>query len=165
MTSIATPGDGAGLDDGSISSLIPAVSKAHRNLAGSLLADLGLAAGQQFVLMLLWNTSPQSQSDLTRQLLIEPPTTAKMLARLESAGFIERQRSAADRRVVLVSLTESGRALEGPVTSVWHRLEQQTTRHLTPEEQGQLRHLLARVAQSLTTGNDTGSTEGAADDS
>jgi DNA-binding MarR family transcriptional regulator len=160
MTSNAhTSGDGAGLDDGSISSLIPSVSKAHRNLAGSLLADLGLAAGQQFVLMLLWKVSPQSQSDLTRQLLIEPPTTAKMLARLESAGFIERRRSGADRRVVLVSLTESGRALEGPVTSVWHRLEQQTTRDLTPVEQGQLRDLLARVAQSLTTEADAGSSE------
>jgi DNA-binding MarR family transcriptional regulator len=134
-----------------ISSLIPTVSKAHRNLAGSLLAKLGLAAGQQFVLMLLWNASPQTQADLTRQLLIEPPTTAKMLSRLESAGFIARERSAKDRRVVLVSLTDAGRALEGPVTSVWLQLEEQTTRDLSPAEQDQLRILLARVAGSLST--------------
>jgi MarR family transcriptional regulator, organic hydroperoxide resistance regulator len=151
--------DGAGLDEGSISSLIPTVSKAHRKLAGSLLADLGLAAGQQFALMLLWKASPQSQSDLTKQLMIEPPTAAKMLARLETAGFIERERSAADRRVVLVSPTEAGRALEGPVTSIWHRLEKQTTRDLTPAEQDQLRHLLARVAQSLTAETDAVPTE------
>lgn len=138
-----------GPDGELISSLIPAVSKAHRKLAGSLLAELGLAAGQQFVLMLLWGESPQSQSALTKQLMIEPPTTAKMLARLESAGFIRRERSATDRRVVLVSLTESGQALEGPVTAIWTRLEEQTTSELSPSEQDQLRILLTRVAGSI----------------
>lgn len=146
-----TPPDSVGLDSELISSLIPAVAKAHRKLAGSLLQELGLAAGQQFVLMLLWNESPQAQADLTKQLMVEPPTTAKMLARLESAGFIARERSATDRRVVLVSLTASGRALKEPVTSIWLRLEEQTTSGLSPAEQDQLRVLLTRVAGSLAT--------------
>jgi DNA-binding MarR family transcriptional regulator len=146
-----TPPESVGFDSELISSLIPAVAKAHRKLAGSLLQDLGLAAGQQFVLMLLWNESPQAQADLTRQLMVEPPTTAKMLARLESAGFIARERSATDRRVVLVSLTASGRALKEPVNSVWHRLEELTTSGLSPAEQDQLRVLLTQVAGSLAT--------------
>lgn len=143
-----------GLDDELISSLIPAVSKSHRKLAGALLHDLGLAAGQQFVLMLLWDESPQAQADLTRQLMIEPPTAAKMLARLERAGFVARERSATDRRVVLVSLTDAGRALQEPVTSVWQRLEEMTTTSLTPEETAQLRGLLVRVAGDLATASD-----------
>ena len=147
----ATPPEPLGLDGEMISSLIPAVAKAHRKLAGTLLQELGLAAGQQFVLMLLWNESPQAQADLTRQLMVEPPTTAKMLARLERAGFIARERSGSDRRVVLVSLTESGRALQGPVTSIWQRLEELTTSSLTAAEQDQLRVLLARVAGSVAT--------------
>ncbi|MCI2957028.1 MarR family transcriptional regulator [Agromyces atrinae] len=138
------------LDNGSISSLIPAVAKAHRKLASALLADLGLAAGQQFVLMLLWKESPRSQTDITQQLMIEAPTAAKMLSRLEANGFITRERSTSDRRVVLVSPTESGRALEGPVTAVWERLEARTTVALSPAEQDQLRSLLERVAHSLT---------------
>jgi DNA-binding MarR family transcriptional regulator len=147
----ATPPKPVGLDSDLISSLIPAVSKAHRKLAGSLLQELGLSAGQQFVLMLLWDESPQAQADLTRQLMVEPPTTAKMLARLERVGFIARERSGSDRRVVMVSLTESGRALQWPVTSVWRRLEELTTSSLTPAEQDQLRVLLTRVAGSLAT--------------
>jgi DNA-binding MarR family transcriptional regulator len=143
--------DEAGVGGELISSLIPMVSKAHRKLAGSLLADLGLAAGQQFVLMLLWKQSPQSQASLTTQLMIEPPTTAKMLTRLESAGFIARERSAADRRVVLVSLTEPGRDLEGPVTAIWQRLEEQTISGLSSTEQDQLRSLLIKVATSVTS--------------
>lgn len=151
MGSAVTPPEPAGLDTEPISSLIPAVAKAHRKLAGSLLQELGLAAGQQFVLMLLWNESPQPQADLTRQLMIEPPTAAKMLARLERVGFIVRERLESDRRVVMVSLTESGRALQGPVTSVWQRLDELTTSDLSAAEQDQLRVLLARVAGTLST--------------
>ena len=133
-----------------ISSLIPMVAKAHRKLAGSLLHDLGLAAGQELLLMLLWDESPQSQADLTRQLMVEPPTTAKMLARLERNGVISRDRSRVDRRVVLVSLTDEGRALEEPVRAAWEALEELTTAGLTEAECDQLRSLLARLAGSLS---------------
>jgi len=133
-----------------ISSLIPAVSKAHRKLAGALLHELGLAAGQQFVLMLLWEESPRTQADLTRLLLIEPPTMAKMLARLEKSGFVQRERSSTDRRVVLVSPTAAGRDLEDAVTAAWRELEERTTADLSPTEQAQLRELLTRVAATLT---------------
>ena len=135
---------------GPISSLIPTVAKAHRKLAGSLLEDLGLAAGQEFVLMLLWKESPRTQADLTRLLLIEPPTMAKMLARLERSGFIERERSSTDRRVVLVSPTTAGRELEDAVTAAWATLEEHTSAGLSSDEQAQLRDLLARVAVTLT---------------
>lgn len=152
----ATPPEPLGLDGEMISSLIPAVAKAHRKLAGTLLQELGLAAGQQFVLMLLWNESPQAQADLTRQLMVEPPTTAKMLARLERVGFIARERLGSDRRVMMVSLTQSGRALQGPVTSILQQLDELTTSSLTTAEQDQLRVLLAWVASSLAAASDEG---------
>ena len=100
--------------------------------------------------MLLWKESPQPQAVLTRQLMVEPPTTAKMLARLEKNGFIGRQRSDSDRWVFLVSLTDSGRALEHPVTLIWDALEKQTTNALTPAEQDQLRFLPGKLVGSLT---------------
>jgi DNA-binding MarR family transcriptional regulator len=137
-------------DVGPISSLIPNVAKAHRKLAGSLLHELGLAAGQEFVLMLLWQDSPRSQAELTRLIAVEPPTMAKALARMERSGFIERIRSDSDRRVVLVSPTAAGRDLEGPVTAAWAQLEEQTTSALSPAEQEQLRGLLSRIAATLT---------------
>jgi DNA-binding MarR family transcriptional regulator len=139
-------------DDASstISSLIPSVAKAHRRRAGSLLKDVGLAAGQEFVLMLLWDKSPQAQADLTKRLAVEPPTTAKALARLETLGLVSRERSTSDGRVVLVTLTDQGRALEAPVLSIWNTLEAETTSALTVNEQRQLRALLERVHGSLT---------------
>ena len=150
----APDGSEPGRAAGPISSLIPSVAKAHRKLAGSLLQEHGLSAGQELVLMLLWESSPRTQADLTRLLRVEPPTTAKTLARLERSGFITRERSEADRRVVLVSPTDAGRRLEDGVLAAWARLEDRTTRDLSPGERDQLRDLLARVSATLTDESD-----------
>jgi DNA-binding MarR family transcriptional regulator len=132
-----------------ISLWISAVARLHRQHAGALLHGIGLSAGQELLLMLLWEKEPRSQAELTRELAIEPPTTSKMLSRLEKAGVIARHRSESDRRTVLVSLTEAGRALEGPVNAAWRTLEQDTVAALTPAEQDTLLVLLGRVLESL----------------
>jgi len=75
---------------------------------------------------------------------------AKMLARLERSGFVQRARSSTDRRVVLVSPTAAGCDLEDAVTAAWKELEKRTTAELSPAEQAQLRELLTRVAATLT---------------
>jgi MarR family transcriptional regulator, organic hydroperoxide resistance regulator len=133
----------------SVSLWISAVSRVHRQHAGALLHGLGLSAGQELLLMLLWDKEPRSQADLTRELAIEPPTTSKMLSRLERGGLIARERSELDRRTVLVTLTDAGRALEGPVNAAWRTLEEDTVAALTPEDQDNLVILLGRVLESL----------------
>jgi len=132
-----------------ISLRISAVARLHRQHAGALLHGLGLSAGQELLLMLLWEKEPRTQAELTREMAIEPPTTSKMLSRLERAGVIVRNRSESDRRTVLVTLTEAGRALEGPVNAAWRTLEADTVGTLTPEEQDHLLVLLGRVLESL----------------
>ncbi|MBE1549842.1 DNA-binding MarR family transcriptional regulator [Mycobacterium sp. OAS707] len=135
--------------DKTVSLRISAVSRVHRQHAGALLHGIGLSAGQELLLMLLWDKEPRSQAELTRELAIEPPTTSKMLARLERGGLIARERSDSDRRTVLVSLTEAGRALEGPVNAAWRTLEEDTVAALTPQQQEDLMILLGRVLESL----------------
>src|SRR2546429_2456154 len=132
-----------------ISLWISAVSRAHRQHAGALLHGLGLSAGQELLLMLLWDKQPRSQAELTREMAIEPPTVSKMLSRLERAGLIARERSELDRRTVLVTLTEAGQALEGPVNAAWRTLEEDTVAALSPQEQDTLLILLGRVLESL----------------
>ena len=132
-----------------ISLRISAVARVHRQHAGALLHGLGLSAGQELLLMLLWEKQPRTQAELTREMAIEPPTTSKMLSRMERTGLIARKRSETDRRTVLVSLTKAGRALEGPVNAAWRTLEQDTVEGLTPKEQDTLLLLLGRVLESL----------------
>lgn len=132
-----------------ISLRISAVARVHRQRAGALLHGLGLSAGQELLLMLLWENEPRTQADLTREMAIEAPTTSKMLSRMERAGLIARKRSETDRRTVLVTLTKAGRALEGPVNAAWRTLEEDTVDGLTPKEQDVLLLLLGRVLESL----------------
>jgi DNA-binding MarR family transcriptional regulator len=145
----AGPAVQAGERSASVSLWISAVARVHRQHAGALLHGVGLSAGQELLLMLLWDKEPRSQAELTRELAIEAPTTSKMLSRLEKTGVIARTRSESDRRTVLVTLTEAGRALEGPVSAAWRTLEEDTVAALTPEEQDDLKILLGRVLESL----------------
>lgn len=133
-----------------ISLRISAVARVHRQHAGALLHSLGLSAGQELLLMLLWEKEPRTQAELTREMSIEPPTTSKMISRMATAGLIVRNQSESDRRNVLVTLTEAGRALEGPVNAAWTTLEEDTVGALTPAEQDTLLDLLGRVLESLT---------------
>ncbi|WP_319452162.1 MULTISPECIES: MarR family winged helix-turn-helix transcriptional regulator [unclassified Mycobacterium] len=132
-----------------VSLRISAVARAHRQHAGALLHGLGLSTGQELLLMLLWDKEPRTQAELTRELAIEAPTTSKMISRMARAGLIVRNRSEVDRRTVLVTLTDAGRALEGPVNAAWRTLEQDTVAALTAEEQDNLLVLLGRVLESL----------------
>jgi DNA-binding MarR family transcriptional regulator len=134
-----------------VSLRLSAVARVHRQHAGALLHGLGLSAGQELLLMLLWEKEPRTQAELTREMAIEPPTVSKMLSRMARAGLIVRNRSESDRRTVLVTLTEAGRALEDPVNAAWRTLEEDTVGALTPDEQDTLLDLLERVLGSLAT--------------
>ena len=134
---------------GRINPLIPTLARTHRAASQELLRETGLSAGQELIVMRLFDSPPQSQAELTRWLGIEPPTTAKMLARMEKAGFVERARSETDRRVTLVSLTRAGHALHGRVSTVWDDLENVTTAGLAESEIQELERLLRQVISNL----------------
>ncbi len=62
---------------------------------------------------------PHTVRGLAEALKVSKPAVTRALDRLGAAGFLERQRDSMDRRSVIVSLTEEGRAflarLEGLV--------------------------------------------------
>ena len=130
--------------------LMVQVSRAHRNQAGAVLAELGLHIGQEILLMYLWENDGLIQSELTELMQVEAPTLTKMLNRMEKAGLLERRRDAVDARVCRVYLTQMGRELQAPVTDAWNVLEQRILNDLTLEEQLLFRRLLLQVRSNLT---------------
>ncbi|HEX4401266.1 MAG TPA: MarR family winged helix-turn-helix transcriptional regulator [Galbitalea sp.] len=151
MASSEWPGSiAANRAPGSAGALIPAIARAHRAMAEKLLQGTGLRTGQELVIMLLGDSPGQSQSAITRWLGVEPPTTAKMLARLERAGFVQRVRSADDRRVVLVSLTDKGQSLHHRVGEMWNELNAIPTAGFNQTDQLELDRLLLRVLGNLS---------------
>ena len=150
----AKPVDFTSAVQGVINPLIPTLARAHRAMSQELLRDTGLSAGQELIVMRLFDSPPRSQAELTRWLGVEPPTTAKMLARMEKAGIIERVPSDTDRRVTLVSLTAEGRAIYKRVQNIWGDLERVTVAGLTAAEVQQLERLVRHVLSNLQNGQE-----------
>ena len=88
---------------------------AARNVTGLYtpwLKPLGLTYTQYIVLLVLWEKDGISVTEIGEKLMLDNGTLSPLLKKLEQAGYISRQRSREDERVVVIRLTESGRALQ-----------------------------------------------------
>lgn len=72
-------------------------------------AATGLSAAQLFLLGQLADGDAASLGDLATRTLTDRSSVAAVVERLEAAGLVDTARDAADRRRVLVRLTEPGR--------------------------------------------------------
>ncbi len=80
----------------------------------------GLTGPQVTALKMLEGFGPISLSDLSERMSARNSTITGIADRMERNGLVERVRSERDRRVVLIRLTNAGRALAAriPVTSM-----------------------------------------------
>ncbi len=84
------------------------------------LAVLGLTYPQYLVMLVLWETDGLTVSALGDRLYLDSATLTPLLKRLQSLGLLGRNRSRADQRQVLVSLTPAGRALQRQAQAIPH---------------------------------------------
>lgn len=112
-----------------------------------LLTDLGLTYPQYVVLMALWEGDDISVSELGTRLATPMNGLTPVLDRLERAELVERRRGRTDRRVVQVSLTDAGRALEQPAAVAAHAVRCQT--ELSRSEVDALRVQLRELTRVL----------------
>ncbi|QOS81901.1 winged helix-turn-helix transcriptional regulator [Paenibacillus sp. JNUCC31] len=125
------------------------LARSHHRIAGQLLREAGLYPGQELVLMQLWHRDSQSQNSLSKSLRLDHSTIAKSVRRLDDAGLVTCSRSEEDKRVTLVSLTQTGREIESRVNQAWSKLEEITTEHLNDEEKVQFVALAKKIAVTL----------------
>jgi DNA-binding MarR family transcriptional regulator len=90
-----------------IHSAAQAVGRANK----PLLDKLGLTYPQFLVMLVLWAEDDQTVGSIGDRLFLESNTLTPLLKRLEAAGYIRRNRDAADERQVRIRLTEQGQAL------------------------------------------------------
>ncbi|KAB0563471.1 MarR family transcriptional regulator [Pseudomonas palleroniana] len=77
-----------------------------------LLQALGLTYPQYLAMMVLWEEDGLTVSEISNRLLTDPGSLTPLLKRLEAEGLLSRTRNREDERVVVVELTDSGRALQ-----------------------------------------------------
>ncbi|MGP3982158.1 MarR family winged helix-turn-helix transcriptional regulator [Streptomyces sp. KR80] len=134
---------------GPVSRAIFRVARLHRLLAGQLLRSFGLHAGQEVLMMRLWETGRQRQSELMRVLDQDASTLTRMVQRLEQSGFVRRCPDPGDRRSMIVEPTPAGMALRAQVTAAWEELEATTLDGLGEKERQAAERLLGRLEANL----------------
>ena len=77
-----------------------------------LLKPLGLTYTQYITLLVLWEKDGVSVSEIGSKLMLDNGTLSPMLKKMEQSGYIERNRSKDDDRVVIITLTQKGRELQ-----------------------------------------------------
>ncbi|TAM28581.1 MAG: MarR family transcriptional regulator [Rhodanobacter sp.] len=91
-----------------------AMGKVYRKL----LATLELTYPQYLVMLVLWERDELTVSDIGERLHLDSATLTPLLKRLQANGLLDRVRSTADERQVVISLTAEGRALKKRAAAV-----------------------------------------------
>lgn len=95
----------------SIGFLLTRVKNVLINSLDADLQPLDLTGPQWAILMRVANGCGRTAADLCRDGSYDTGSMTRMLDRLEEKGFVRRERSTEDRRVVQLALTEQGEAL------------------------------------------------------
>jgi DNA-binding MarR family transcriptional regulator len=141
--------------DASAIGVIGRISRLARELERRLepvYREHGLEPGWHDVLATLRRSGPHYRlraSEFSGALMLTSSGTTKRLDRLERAGLIARSRDPDDRRGVIITLTDKGRALIDAVTEAHLENERSLLAGLTPAEQERLAGLLRKLRLGL----------------
>ena len=122
-------------------------SLAMTRLYRDLLAELDLTYPQYLVMLVLWAGDGLRVSDLGDRLHLDSATLTPLLKRLEQTGLVSRTRSTTDERSVLISLTDSGRALRQRARSIPAQVDRATC--LTAQQTAVLKESLHQLRERL----------------
>ena len=110
----------------------------------------GVHEGQQYVLMALWETDGLTPGEVAKRLGIATPTVTRTTARMAAAGLLRREPHPSDRRLVRLTLTEKGRALEETIGLEMQQLNERALAGMSAAERAALIEALRKVQANLS---------------
>ena len=87
--------------------------------------------------------------EIASQMIAVVPDITRLLDRLEKADYIKRERSADDRRVVLVSITTAGKRLLAKLDKPVSEIEKSSLGHMTRKELADLIRLTSKARRNV----------------
>ena len=111
-----------------------------------VLEPVGLTHPQYLVMLALWENEPLSVRRLADLLALESATVSPLLKRLEALGYVARERSSSDERVVEIRLTEAGRDLRSYAETIPTTMMQRLG--MGPEELRDLQRAMSSLIEA-----------------
>ncbi len=127
------------------------LARAHRARAAAMLREMNLHPGQELLLMQLLDRDGQTQSELLDSVGLDHSTVSKSLRRMQEAGLLMREPAEHDRRVMVVHLTDQGRALREPISAMWRALEETSARDLSAQQAESFVHIAYAIADAINS--------------
>ena len=131
------------------SSNFNAVDRYLRRYRREYMAPLGLKGIHARLFMAICRTPGCSQDQLAKRMWFDKSTIARQMELLEKRGFITRQPSEKDKRVLCVYPTETMLQLQPGLKAAMEQWEDNLLQDLSEEEKKQLNALLARVRERV----------------
>ncbi|WP_306044321.1 MarR family winged helix-turn-helix transcriptional regulator [Nioella sp. MMSF_3534] len=110
----------------------------------------GLSRSEWRVLAHLSQQTAVSVREISAQAALDKSKVSRAVSRLEEMGYISKTTSPADRRLVVLALTESGRGIINALTPIAERYQTEVLKSLAPDAEGfqsALKRLMAEPAQ------------------
>lgn len=113
--------------------------------------QFGITYPQYLVLMLLWEKDNRIISEITERLQLETNTVTPLLQRMEKQGLIVRQRSIADSRQRIISLTSEGKRLEEQLKDIPNCMARKIAdKGISKEELSAMASMLDKLIHALS---------------
>ena len=109
----------------------------------SLLKPLNLTYTQYLVMLVLWEKKKTSVKELGNDLCLDSGTLTPLLKKLAEKNYINRQRETGDERIVNVTLTPQGAALQKQAEGIPQKIKSYLP--LEQEELDTLPHLTRKM--------------------
>jgi DNA-binding MarR family transcriptional regulator len=139
MPPTLTTRSAASVSDDLIDAMAPLLAQQRQKWAQRCQAH-GLSLMGAHAVALLEMRGPMPMSRLAEELGVALPNATGIIGRLAERGIVERRHADADRRVVLVSLNESGRRLVSEMEEARRGRIRRLVEELTPAQQERLLH-------------------------
>ena len=130
--------------------MINQVARNARTALSRHLLDLGLYAGQDGVMLALDAHDGQTPGAIAASLGVKAPTVTKTIGRLAAQGFLRRQGSPDDGRMMLVYLTDAGRDQIKSIRKSQRKTEKAAFAGLKKKEVAELLALLSTVDANIS---------------
>ncbi len=127
-----------------------ALMRLQRQYARKIVDEQGIKPRDMSVLRFLSENDDVTVSQVQEYIHHSPSTTSTMLSKLGKDGYVTRTRSERDNRVVLVDITDKGRALLTGTPLGGLPLLRRELQALSPERLEEMRDVLAEIQQLMT---------------
>ena len=128
--------------EGQLSFPLYAVSRELVKKYRPFLEKIDLTYTQYITMMVFWENESINVKELGKRLFLDSGTLTPVLKSLESKGLVKRYRSHSDERVLLVEITEQGKALKDKALDIPYEISKRIS--LEKDECAQLYSLLMK---------------------